>query len=122
MDKKTLINCVDLTFELGDIERARVQALIQIRADELGIATVFNRLLSAYRKADAEIENSHKRGVALANSELDLIRDRKGAPCITIENFLSIMRSDPHYACIRYNLLRNAPEVHVGTEIRLCED
>ena len=78
MDKKTLINCVDLTFELGDIERARVQALIQIRADELGIATVFNRLLSAYRKADAEIENSHKRGVALANSEIDLIRDRKG--------------------------------------------
>ena len=32
------------------------------------------------------------------------------------------MRSDPHYACIRYNLLRNAPEVHVGKEIRLWED
>ncbi len=122
MDKKTLINSVDLTFEFGEVERARIQALMLSRAMDLGIATAYNRLIAAYRKADAEIENSHKRGVALARSEIDLIRDRKGAPCITIENFLAIMRNDPHYACIRFNLLRNAPEVHSNGGIRLWED
>ena len=43
--------------------------------------------------------------------EIDLVRDARGNPIRTIENFLRIMRSDPFYKDVRLNLLNGMPEI-----------
>jgi hypothetical protein len=50
-------------------------------------------------------------GEDLQPDAIDLIRDGRGVPVKTIENFLRIMRSDPFYKGVRLNLLNGMPEV-----------
>lgn len=123
MDKRTLINSVILSFDIEDeFERIRIQALMQVRAGELNIATAFNRMLSAYRKKDEAEERKYNRALSVQNQKITLKLDEKGAPCVTIDNFLQVMRNDPLYSTIRFNLLANAPEITVNGETRKWSD
>lgn len=122
MDNKTLINSVILSFELDEFECIRIQALMQVRAGELGITKAVTSMIAAYKKRDKQNENSYKRDIAIKTNVIPLKVDGKGAPCVTIDNFLLVMRNDPFYARIRYNLLKNAPEVQGDNDIRLWED
>ena len=61
MDNKTLINSAILSFELEEVERIRVQALMQVRAKELGITKAISSMMAAYKKQDRQLENQHKR-------------------------------------------------------------
>ena len=122
MDKQQLINSVILSFDLDDFERIRIQALMMIRAGDLNITTAISRMISAYRKKD-EIESKRcNRSLAKRELTIPLKLDANGVPCITIDNFLLIMRNDPFYEGVRYNLLMNAPEKHCNGEIRRWND
>lgn len=123
MDKNQLINSAILSFDItDDFERIRIQALMQVRAGELNISTAINRMFSAYRQIDMENERDYKYALARRNASISLKLDNKGAPCITIDNFLLIMRNDKFYEGIRYNLLMNAPELHVNGGVQRWSD
>lgn len=121
-DTKTLINSVILSFDLDEVERIRVQTLMQIRAGELGITKAVSSMIAAYKKQDKQLENQHKRLVAEQACVIPLKYDEKGAVCITIDNMVVVMRNDPFYDGVRFNLLKNAPEICLGKDVRLWED
>lgn len=110
MDNQQVINSVILSFELDEFDQIRTQALLEIRAAELNVKSAVTRMISAYRKKDNAIERGYNRAIAVQKNELYLKLDDKGAPCSTIDNFLTVMRNDQFYAGVRYNLLTNAPE------------
>lgn len=52
----------------------------------------------------------------------DLELDRNGRPLRTIDNFLKIMRADPFYQTVRFNVLKDAPEVLEGGRLVRWQD
>ena len=58
----------------------------------------------------------------MRESVMPLKLDDKGAPCITIDNFLLVMQNDPFYEGVMYNLLTNAPEIHKLGEVTRWSD
>ena len=122
MDKQQLINSVILSFDLEEFERIRIQALMQMRAGELNISTAVSRMISAYRKKDEAVAKNYDRALAMRESVMPLKLDDKGAPCITIDNFLLVMQNDPFYEGVMYNLLTNAPEIHKLGEVARWSD
>lgn len=122
MDKQQLINSIILSFDLDEFERIRIQALMQIRAGELNITTAVSRMISAYRKKDEALSRGFARDIAKEKIVIPLRLDDKGAPSVTIDNFLLIMRNDPLYAGVKYNVLKNAPEVFHNGNVRVWDD
>ncbi len=123
MDKVQLVDSVILSYDIQDeFERIRLHALMQIRAGELGIGPTLNRVLSKYQKKDAAEEKRFKLSIAKRDAEIPLRLDQNGAPVVTIDNFLLVMRNDPFYEGVRYNLLANSPEIHEDGEIRRWND
>jgi hypothetical protein len=122
MDKQQLINSVILSFDLEEFERIRIQALMQMRAGELNVSTAVSRMISAYRKKDEAVAKSYGRALAMRESVMPLKLDDKGAPCITIDNFLLVMQNDPFYEGVRYDLLTNSPEIHQYGEVLRWSD
>jgi predicted P-loop ATPase len=122
MDNQQLINSVIYSFDLAELEQIRVQALIESRASELNIKSAVSRMIVAYRKKDDANAKAYNRTPSRHKREVQIERDNKGAPCNTIDNFLTIMRNDLFHGRVRYNLLKNAPEVHEDGTIRSWED
>lgn len=112
MDSAQLVDCVVSCFDLDRIERVRALALIQIRAAELGIDRQVEKLIKQYESIDREMERDYRRQRANDKLKMQLKLDGKGEPMPTIENFFTIMKSDPNYAGVRYNVLANRAEVH----------
>lgn len=118
MTAQELINAVLVSFDIPDvIERERIQALMQIRAAEVGAKTVVSRQLGAYRKEDKQLEANFRRTQAQSGNDLELRLNDKGVPVPSIENFLKIMRGRFEYSSIRFNVLRNSPEITRNGEI-----
>ncbi len=118
MSATELINAVLVSFDIpDDIERERIQALIQIRAMEVGAKDVVRRQLGAYRQKDKQLEADFRLTQAQTRNELDLKLNDKGIPVPTIENFLAIMRGSHEYDSIRFNVIRNSPEVTHNGEV-----
>ncbi len=118
MSAAELINAVLVSFDIPDaIERERVQALMQIRAAEVGAKTVVSRQLGVYRKEDKQLEADFKKTQAMSSNDLELRLNDKGVPVPSIENFLKIMRGRFEYSSIRFNVLRNSPEITHNGEI-----
>lgn len=67
MDAAELINSVLVSFDIPDvIERERIQALMQIRAAEVGAKVVINRQLGAYRQKTSSLKlilKNHRRKI-----------------------------------------------------------
>lgn len=123
MDTRQLIDSVILSYDLEDeFEQIRVQALMEVRASELKVTTAVKRMMSAYRKKDEKASRQFNLSVSKQNSVIPLKFDKNGAPCITIDNFLLIMRNDPYYEGVQFNLLMNAPEIHSDGSIRRWSD
>lgn len=118
MPAAELINSVLVSFDIPDaIERERIQALLQVRAAEVGAKAVVSRLLGAYRQQDKQLEANFKISQAQSSNDLELRLNDKGVPVPTIDNFLKIMRGRIEYSSIRFNVLRNSPEITHGGEI-----
>ena len=93
------------------VVRETIAAFIELRAEEIGAKTVISRLLASNRKAVKPPRQGSKNAIApIAPVTVDC--DVKGAPLITIENLLHIMRGDPHYYGIRFNEVSNVAEVN----------
>lgn len=110
LDAKELVDSVIYTFDIDEIERARVQALMKLRAKELKLGTEIAQMIRAYNKAEQINAAQYTREQSQHNTSVQLVYDSTGLPRNTIDNYIAIMRDDPHYANIRYNLLANAPE------------
>ena len=79
-----------MSFDIEDeFERIRIQALMRVRAAEIGVTTAVNSMISAYRKKDKAEERKYNRSLAKAQETISLKLDQNGAPCVTIKNFLS---------------------------------
>ena len=122
MDAQTLIKSVELAFDLGEFDRIPILARIQLRASELKQATTISCVIASYKKIDNTLAKDYGREVAVRESSVHLLRDENGKPRNTIDNFLAIMREDPIYSNVHYNVLQNAPEFHTLDEVRLWED
>lgn len=117
MNVGELVENAALVFEIGENStRAKTQALMEARAMSLGASTLLHRLFSKY---SAELKKSEAPARPLSDREeifLQLKLDRNGHPTKVISNFLAIMRADPFYAGVRFNELKNAPEIHEQTD------
>lgn len=118
MNAAELISAVLVSFDIPDvIERERVLALIQVRAAEIGAKTIIERQLRAYRREDRQLETEYRKMQAQGSNDLELRLNDKGVPVPTIDNFLKIMRGRFEYSGIRFNVLRNSPEITRNGEI-----
>lgn len=123
MEKTQLVDSVILSYDIPDeFERIRLHALMQIRAGELGIGSTLNKMMAKYQRKDATDEKRYKLSIARSNAEIPLRLDQNGAPVVTIDNFLLVMRNDPFYEGVRFNLLANSPEIHENNEIMRWSD
>lgn len=118
MNAAELISAVLVSFDIPDvIERERILALIQIRAGEVGVKTIISRQIGAYRREDKQLEADFRHTQAMSGNDLELRLNDKGVPVPSIENFLKIMRGRFEYSSIRFNVLRNSPEITRNGEI-----
>ena len=91
-------------------ERARLQAIMELRAQDLGLAKQFKTVMKAYAAADEQLAAEYKRINARRRSKVDLDFDGNGRPLASINNFLQVLENDPKFEGIRFNLLTYSPE------------
>lgn len=100
-------------------ERERLKALLELKARELGCETQFKRVLKSYEKANEENDKDYARAARLRNQTIELERDNSSGKVLnTIENYVRILEQDPKFGGIKYNTLRQAPEVVENGETR----
>ena len=80
MDAKELVDSVIYTFEMGDLDRARIQALMKIRAKELKLSTEVSQMIRAYAKADKLAADSFTKDHARQNAKIQLAYDGNDNP------------------------------------------
>ena len=122
MDAKELVDSVIYTFEMGDLDRARIQALMKIRAKELKLSTEVSQMIRAYAKADKLAADSFTKDHARQNAKIQLAYDGNDNPKNTIDNILLVMRNDERYAGVKFNQLNNAPEITIDGKPRRWSD
>ena len=91
-------------------ERARVSALLQLRAKELGVEKEFREVMKSYNEADKRLAEEYKRSWQRKNSEIALDFDSTGKPLSNIENHIKVLENDPFFSGLKFNLLTVAPE------------
>ena len=90
-------------------EKARLSALMSIRAKELGYEKELKTVLKSYNEADKKLAAEYKR-TWQKNSGFILDCNSKGDPIASIENFVTVFENDPKFAGLKFNLLTYAPE------------
>jgi len=116
LGKDTLYSLYDIE---DDLERERLKTLMLARAKDLKIEKDFARLIKAFDAADKKLADEYTKQNAIINSVVPLKFDGRGQPLNTIENYLTIIRNDPHFCNIKFNALAYCPEKIVdGTSIR----
>lgn len=88
------------------------QRLAELNANQQVISQV-KQTFRTLDKADRELADEYTKQNAIENSEVPLKFDGKGRPLITIENFLTILQNDKHFANIRLNELSHRPERYI---------
>lgn len=123
MDVNQLIAVANDTFTSdGDpVTNETIAAFITLRAEELGARSVVNRVLAANRTAAKPAKQDAKQTV-LPFAAVRVDCDSKGAPFVTIDNILRIMRGDPHYDGIRFNEVSNVAEVNDDDGMHIWSD
>lgn len=96
-------------------------AFVALRAEELGAKSIISRILSANRASSKPSKTMKAAAMPIA-APVYVERDSKGAPLITIENILNIMRNDPQYAGIRFNDVSNVAEVNDDYGMHIWSD
>ena len=95
IDKEALLQ-QDVFLSLLEVqepeERARLSALLELRAKEMGLQKEFKTVLKAYIQADEELAKEWKRANAKKRARIDLDFDGNGRPLASINNFLQSSR------------------------------
>ena len=113
----------DLFYSLLEIEepeeRARLQAMAEMRAKELGMQAQFKKVMRSYVEAEEALAREFKRANAKRSSYIDLDFDANGRPISSIDNFLQVLENDPKFEGLKFNLLTYSPEqVREGETVR----
>lgn len=120
MNMQELVNSTMLIYQIPvKTEQLRLKALMEIRARELKCAPTIKSLLAAYDREDSRLKAEYRNGIQY---DVELAVDAKGVPLATMDNILRIMREDPFYSNVRYNLLTNSPEIHTTGDILRWSD
>lgn len=117
LGKEELFESIYDAFSLTDVERIQALALLQTRANDLGIGKIVSNMIRDLKVVEKKDDIAIKRASFKAQNSIGITLDRKGDPDITINNFLSVMLNDEQYDNIKYNLLSNKPEIHKNGEI-----
>lgn len=122
--EKDLINNAMSIFDADDATQIVLNGLFIARAAEIGCVDNVKRTIDGLAKQNTALQKAYeadeKAAKALAvRHPAEIERDRNGRALQTIENICRIMLHDPHYAGVRYNLLRNAPEVQIEEPFEL---
>lgn len=99
--------------EQNETERTRLMSLMAFRAKELGIEREFRTTMKAFVKADKQLEQEYTIENAKNKINLKLKFNSYGKPLSTVENFLIVLRNDPFFKGLNFNLLTYSPEVEV---------
>ena len=109
IDKEALLQ-QDVFLSLLEVqepeERARLSALLELRAKEMGLQKEFKTVLKAYIQADEELAKEWKRANAKKRAKIDLDFDGNGRPVSSINNFLQVLENDPKFDGMR------VPQLH----------
>ena len=89
-------------------EKARLQAVAEIRAQQLKIERQFKNVIKAYNQANDKLAKEYTK--QNSNAEIQLEYDGNGKPIASIDNFLQIMTKDSHFKGLKFNLLTYSPE------------
>ena len=95
LKRETLLSLLDIQ---EPEERARLSALLELRAKEMGLQKEFKTVLKAYVQADEELAKEWKRANAKKRARIDLDFDGNGRPLASINNFLQVLENDPKFA------------------------
>ena len=110
LDAVGLTDAVKSSYDMdNDVDRAQIQAVILLRADQIKARTVVQAMIKQCEKSMGKME-----------AELEQQTEKKLA--VTISNFLKIMRDSEQYDGIRYNVLRNCAEIHKNGTIERWSD
>ena len=116
LNQDTLYNLYDIDDEL---ERARLRALLMVRAKALKMEKEFADVIKAFDNASQKLAREYTRENAKKNKDIPLKFDGKGNPLNTIENFLLILRNDKYFNDLQFNLLTYSPETIIkGKKVR----
>ncbi len=91
-------------------ERARLQAIMEMRAQELGLQNQFKSVIKAYAAAEQQLAAEYKKINSRKKSTIDLDFDGNGRPLSSTNNFLQILENDPKFEGLKFNLLTYSPE------------
>lgn len=91
-------------------ERARLQAIMELRAQELGIQKQFKTVIKAYTAAEQQLAAEYKKINSKLQSTIDLDFDGNGRAIPSTNNFLQILENDPKFDGLKFNLLTYSPE------------
>lgn len=91
-------------------ERARMTALLEVRAQELGLKQQFRTVMKAYNAAQEQLAAEYKRANARRRQTIELDYDGNGRPLSSINNFLQVLENDPKFDGLKFNMLTYAPE------------
>ncbi len=91
-------------------ERARLSALLTIRAKELGIEKEFKSVMKSYNEADKKLAAEYRKSWQMQRGTIPLDFDSKGNPLSSIENYVKVFEGDPKFTDIKMNLLTHSPE------------
>lgn len=108
LGNETIYSIFDIEDEL---ERARIIALMSARAKELKLEREFRDVIKAFSNAEKKLAKEYTRMQAQTSGKLPLKIDGQDKPANTIENFLIILRNDPIFSGLKFNLLTYAPEL-----------
>lgn len=106
-DKRTIDGIYD---EEDELERERLKAILLSRAIELNRGAEVKKILKAYDAAEKELAAHYTKENAKNNSSLPLKFDGRGRPLKTIDNFAVVLRMDPRFNNLKFNLLSNSIE------------
>lgn len=128
MDMSELLNSENLYAVFSEPKEIQEQlkALWIERLDELKasreLKNQVKQMFKAFTKADDELAKAYEREYAKTNSDIPLAFDGRGQPLTSIDNFISILRNDPKFKTLQFNLLSYAPEHIVDGKIERWVD
>lgn len=104
----------DFLYSLLEIKepenKVRLQALAKIKAKDLGIDKEFKETLKEYNKVDKALADEYTKEYAEQHTDVKLEFDSSGKPIASIDNFLQVLKSDPKFNGLKFNLLTYSPE------------
>ncbi len=121
MDAAELLSdeTLNAVFDIEDtITKVRVLQMVKKRAKELGCDKEAAELIKAYREEEKKLSEQYNRPKPKIPVELD----EHGRIKNTIGNYESIIKNDPHFKGLRFNLLSNMPEIVENGVVRQWED